>query len=32
MSEKVDDYDFEQGDAGASETFPSEAGQIRKGG
>ena len=28
----VDDYDFEQADAGASTTYPSEAGQIRKGG
>jgi len=28
----VDDYDFEGGDAGAAETIPMEAGQIRKGG
>eukprot|EP00735_Rhodelphis_limneticus_P009145 TRINITY_DN2565_c0_g1::TRINITY_DN2565_c0_g1_i1::g.19304::m.19304 TRINITY_DN2565_c0_g1::TRINITY_DN2565_c0_g1_i1::g.19304 ORF type:complete len:159 (+),score=74.41,sp/P24922/IF5A2_NICPL/61.44/2e-62,eIF-5a/PF01287.15/1.2e-23,EFP_N/PF08207.7/0.043 TRINITY_DN2565_c0_g1_i1:52-528(+) len=27
-----DDYQFETGDAGASHTFPMEAGQIRKGG
>jgi len=28
----VEDYDFEGGDAGAAETIPMEAGQIRKGG
>jgi translation initiation factor 5A len=28
----VEDYDFEGGDAGAGETIPIEAGQIRKGG
>jgi translation initiation factor 5A len=28
----VEDYDFSQGEAGASETIPMEAGQIRKGG
>merc|ERR1719498_644205 len=28
----ADDYDFSQGAAGASHTYPSEAGQIRKGG
>jgi translation initiation factor 5A len=28
----LDDYDFEGGDAGASTTYPMEAGQIRKGG
>ena len=28
----VDDYDFSSGDAGASLTFNSEAGQIRVGG
>lgn len=27
-----DDYTFESTDAGASDTFPCEAGQIRKGG
>lgn len=29
---EVDDYDFSSGDAGASLTFNSEAGQIRVGG
>ena len=28
----VEDYDFSSGEAGASETIPMEAGQIRKGG
>ncbi len=28
----VEDYDFSTGDAGASHTFPMEAGQIRVGG
>ena len=28
----MDDYDFSTGEAGASETIPMEAGQIRKGG
>ncbi len=28
----VADYDFETGDAGASHVYPSEAGQVRKGG
>ena len=28
----VDDYDFSTGDSGSSLTYPSEAGQIRKGG
>ena len=28
----VDDYDFSTGDAGASHTFNSEAGQVRVGG
>ncbi len=28
----VDDYDFSGSDAGAAETYPIEAGQIRKGG
>lgn len=32
MAETVDDYDFSTGDAGASHTFPMEAGQIRVGG
>ena len=27
-----EDYTFESTDAGASETYPSEAGQIKKGG
>ena len=29
---QLDDYDFSVGDAGGSLTYPSEAGQIRKGG
>ena len=33
MAEKtLDDYDFTKGEAGASHTYPSEAGQIKKGG
>ena len=28
----MEDYTFETGEAGASETIPMEAGQIRKGG
>ena len=32
MSDKVDDYDFSNAEAGASDTIPMEAGQIRKGG
>lgn len=32
MAETVDDYDFSTGDAGASHTYPMEAGQIRVGG
>lgn len=28
----TEDYTFESTDAGASDTYPSEAGQIRKGG
>jgi hypothetical protein len=28
----VDDYDFSKGDAGATDTFATEAGQIRVGG
>ncbi len=27
----LEDFDFEKGDAGASGTYPKEAGQIRKG-
>jgi hypothetical protein len=29
---KLDDYDFSGTTSGASDTFPSEAGQIKKGG
>ncbi len=29
---EIDDYDFSTGDAGSSHVYPSEAGQIRKGG
>ena len=32
MSENEDDYKMESADAGASTTFPMEAGQIKKGG
>lgn len=32
MAETVEDYDFSTGDAGASHTYPMEAGQIRVGG
>jgi translation initiation factor 5A len=32
MYKNMEDYDFSTGEAGASETIPMEAGQIRKGG
>ena len=32
MTNKLEDYDFSNVESGASETFPMEAGQIRKGG
>ena len=31
-SKDLDDFDFSSGEAGASDTIPMEAGQIRKGG